>query len=161
MERIPTSDRFMDWLEANHLAVVSCTSAQFDLARELRESIHRAFTAVALGDELPPSAVQIINECSAAGSAAAYLTPDGMQRWRLSSTGVNDALSLIAADAISVIAGERDGRLALCTSPTCQAAFLDTSQSRTRKWCDMNTCGNRYKKTRFLANQRNAPTPAA
>jgi predicted RNA-binding Zn ribbon-like protein len=41
--------------------------------------------------------------------------------------------------------------LALCASPTCQAAFFDTSQSRTRKWCDMNTCGNRQKKARFNA----------
>ncbi len=66
---------------------------------------------------------------------------------------LEDALSVIAADAISVIAGERDGRLALCASPTCQAAFFDTSQSRTRKWCDMNTCGNRQKKARFNAKR--------
>ena len=86
---------------------------------------------------------------------AAVLTPEGTRRWRLSSASrVEDALSVIAADAISIIAGERDGRLALCASPTCQAAFFDTSQSRTRKWCDMNTCGNRQKKARFIANQR-------
>jgi predicted RNA-binding Zn ribbon-like protein len=73
---------------------------------------------------------------------------------------VEDALSVIAADAISIIAGERDGKLALCASPTCQAAFFDTSQSRTRKWCDMNTCGNRQKKARFKANQRKPATSA-
>lgn len=37
------------------------------------------------------------------------------------------SLSVIAADAISIIAGERDGELALCASPTCQAAFFDTT----------------------------------
>jgi predicted RNA-binding Zn ribbon-like protein len=73
---------------------------------------------------------------------------------------VEDALSVIAGDAISIIAGERDGKLALCASPTCQAAFFDTSQSHTRKWCDMNTCGNRQKKARFNANQRKHPRPA-
>jgi predicted RNA-binding Zn ribbon-like protein len=67
---------------------------------------------------------------------------------------------VVAADAISIIAGERDGKLALCASPTCRAAFFDTSQSRTRKWCDMNTCGNRQKKARFVANQRKNPSPA-
>lgn len=72
----------------------------------------------------------------------------------------SDALSVIAADAISIISGERDGKLALCASPTCQAAFFDTSQSRTRKWCDMNTCGNRQKKARFNANQRKNPRSA-
>jgi predicted RNA-binding Zn ribbon-like protein len=48
----------------------------------------------------------------------------------------------------------------LCASPTCRAAFFDTSQSRTRKWCEMNTCGNRQKKARFNANQRKNGTAA-
>jgi predicted RNA-binding Zn ribbon-like protein len=73
---------------------------------------------------------------------------------------VEDALGVIAADAISIIAGEQDGKLALCSSPTCQAAFFDTSQSRTRKWCDMNTCGNRQKKARFNAYKHENPGSA-
>ncbi|MFI5524141.1 CGNR zinc finger domain-containing protein [Streptomyces platensis] len=156
VERIPTPLRLCDWLAVNGLAVDSCTTAQLDLARELRESIHAAATAAALQNALPVSAVHVINDRSAQGRAAAVLTPEGKRRWQLSSAScVEDALSVIAADAISIIAGERDGKLALCASPTCQAAFFDTSRSRTRKWCDMNTCGNRQKKARFHANQRN------
>jgi predicted RNA-binding Zn ribbon-like protein len=157
LERIPTPQRLVDWLAANGLAVDSCTDAELERARELRESIHVAATAAAVQDTLPASAVQVINDCSVGGRAAAVLTPEGKQQWRLSSGSVEDALSVIAADAISILAGERDGRLALCASPTCQAAFLDTSQSRTRKWCDMNTCGNRQKKARFNANHRKNP----
>lgn len=156
VERIPTPQRLIDWLAVNGLAVDSCTTAQHELAWELRESIHAAATAAAIGNALPASAVQVINDCSIRGRAAAILTPEGNRQWRLSSTScVKDALGVIAADAISIIAGERDGKLALCASPTCQAAFFDTSQSRTRRWCDMNTCGNRQKKARFIANQRN------
>ncbi|WEV28381.1 CGNR zinc finger domain-containing protein [Streptomyces sp. 71268] len=155
VERIPTPHRLVDWLAVYGLAVDSCTPAQLDLARELRESIHAAATAVATDGALPPSAVQVINDRSAQGRATAVLTPDGQRRWRLgSASGVEDALGVIAADAISVTAGERDGRLALCASPTCRAAFFDTSRSRTRRWCDMNTCGNRQKKARFQANRR-------
>jgi predicted RNA-binding Zn ribbon-like protein len=155
VERIPTPQRLVDWLGVNGLAVESCTTAQLDLARELRESIHAALTAAASQENLPASAVQVINDCSAQGRAAAILTPEGNRQWRLSSAScVEDALGVIAADAISIIAGERDGKLALCASPTCRAAFFDTSQSRTRKWCDMNTCGNRQKKARFHASRR-------
>ncbi|MFD4834460.1 CGNR zinc finger domain-containing protein [Streptomyces uncialis] len=161
VERIPTPDRLVDWLRVYDLAVASCTSAQLDLARELRESVHAAATAAALQEALPASAVQVINDRSAQGRAAAVLTPEGKRRWRLSSAScVEDALGVIAADAISVIAGERDGKLALCASPTCLAAFFDTSRSRTRRWCDMNTCGNRQKKARFNANQRKDPASA-
>ncbi|MEU8353524.1 CGNR zinc finger domain-containing protein [Streptomyces sp. NPDC048845] len=156
-ERIPTPQRLVDWLAVNGLAVDSCTTAQLDLARELRESIHAAATAAALQEDLPASAVHVVNERSVQGRAAAVLTPEGERRWQLSPAScVEDALSVIAADAVSVISGERDGRLALCASPTCRAAFFDTSQSRTRKWCDMNTCGNRQKKARFQANHRKA-----
>lgn len=155
VERIPAPHRLGDWLAANGLTVGSCATAQLELARELRESIHAAATAVAVQDALPASAVHVINDCSAQGRAAAILTPEGNRRWLLGAAScVEDALSVIAADAISIISGERDGKLALCASPTCQAAFFDTSQSRTRKWCDMNTCGNRQKKARFNANRR-------
>ena len=161
VERIPTPRRLVDWLTVNGLAVDSCTAAQLELARELRESIHAAATATAIQDALPASAVQVINDCSTKGRAAAILTPESDRQWLLSSaSSVEDALGVIAADAISIIAGERDGRLALCASPTCQAAFFDTSQSRSRKWCDMNTCGNRQKKARFNANQRRKPRSA-
>ncbi|RRO16736.1 zf-CGNR multi-domain protein [Saccharopolyspora rhizosphaerae] len=162
VERIPDPQRLADWLAIHDLAVDSCSAAQLELARELRESIHAAATAAALGEPLPAAAVEVINERSVRGQAAAVLTPDGRRRWRLGSASrVEDALRVIAADAISIIAGERDGRLALCASPTCRAAFFDTSQSRTRKWCDMNTCGNRQKKARYHANQRKKQSSAS
>ncbi|RJQ79399.1 hypothetical protein D5S17_10300 [Pseudonocardiaceae bacterium YIM PH 21723] len=154
VERIPVPHRLVDWLAVSGLAVDSCTTAQFDLARELRESIHAVATAAAIRVALPTSAVQVLNDRSCRGRAAAILTPEGERRWRLNpASGVEDALGVIAADAISIVAGERDGRLALCASPTCQAAFFDTSQSRTRRWCDMNTCGNRQKKARLAAGR--------
>ncbi|GAA3961521.1 CGNR zinc finger domain-containing protein [Streptomyces marokkonensis] len=160
VERIPVPHRLVDWLAVYGLAVDSCTTAQLDLARELRESIHAAATAAAVQAPLPEPAVHVINDRSTQGRPAAVLTSEGKRQWRLGpASRVEDALSVIAADAISVISGERDGRLALCASPTCRAAFFDTSRSRTRKWCDMNTCGNRQKKARFHANQRRDPGP--
>lgn len=158
VERIPTPNRLVDWLAVSGLAVESCTPAQLERAQELRESIHAAATAAARRDPLPASAVQVINDHSTQGRAAAVLTPEGHREWRLGTTSsVEDALGVVAADAISILAGERDGKLALCSSPTCQAAFFDTSQSRTRRWCDMNTCGNRQKKARFNAAKHEGP----
>ncbi|MFW6691786.1 CGNR zinc finger domain-containing protein [Streptomyces sp. MAR4 CNX-425] len=165
VERIPTPQRLADWLAVSGLAVDSCTAAQLDLARELRESIHLAATAAAAGEALPAAAVRVINDRSAEGRAAAVLTPEGKREWRLGAapdavSDVADALGVIAADAVAVVSGARDGRLALCASPTCRAAFFDTSRSRSRRWCEMNTCGNREKKARFHAGRRGQPGPA-
>jgi predicted RNA-binding Zn ribbon-like protein len=161
VERIPTPNRLVDWLAVSGLAVESCTTAQLERAWELRESIHAAATAAARRAPLPVSAVQVINDRSTQGRAAAVLTPEGNRQWRLgSASSVEDALGVIAADAISIITGERDGKLALCASSTCEAAFFDTSRSRTRRWCDMNTCGNRQKKARFNACKHENPGSA-
>lgn len=156
LERIPVPSRLADWLAVNELTVDSCNQSQLDRARELRESIHEAATAVASHKPLPSSAVHVINDCSIQGLPSTILTSEGGREWRLSSSSVEDALSVIAADAITLLAGEREGKISLCASPTCRAAFLDTSRGGTRKWCDMNTCGNREKKARFLANKRNS-----
>ncbi|WP_290058322.1 CGNR zinc finger domain-containing protein [Amycolatopsis solani] len=155
VERIPVPHRLVDWLAVSGLEVDSCTDAQLESAKELREAIHAAATAAAIGEPLPEAAVGIINDRSVEGRAAAVLTPDGERRWRLGpASALEDALGVIAADAVGILSGERDGRLALCASPTCQAAFFDTSRSRTRRWCDMGTCGNREKKARFTAGRR-------
>lgn len=50
VERIPTPNRLIDWLAEYGLAVDSCTPAQLEHARELREAIHAAATAAAIHD---------------------------------------------------------------------------------------------------------------
>ncbi|MEU7880960.1 CGNR zinc finger domain-containing protein [Microbispora bryophytorum] len=33
--------------------------------------------------------------------------------------------------------------------PGCAGLFLDTSRGANRRWCSMNTCGNKVKKARL------------
>lgn len=160
VERVPVPERLVDWLAVNGLRVDSCSDSQLEHARQLREAIHEAATAVATQAPPPAAAVQVINDCSTGGRASAVLSPRGGQEWHLDSASVEDALSVIAADAVDIVSGAREGRMALCASPTCRAAFFDTSRGATRRWCEMNTCGNRAKKARFLANKRQDPRRA-
>lgn len=155
VERVPTPERLIDWLGVYGLAIQRCSSTQFEAARALREAIHLIATASARGDDLPQSPILLINAFSAAGRASTALTREGQKVWELpKSTALEDALGVIAADAIDIVSGRRDGRLALCASSTCRAAFFDTSRSQSRRWCDMNTCGNRQKKARLHAARR-------
>lgn len=154
VERIPVPSRLVAWLAIYGMDVDSCSYDELENAQELREAIHVVATAAAKGRELSSSHIEVVNRFSVKGEASATLKTDGTRRWKLRSPSVADALSVIAADAIDVVSGERDGKVALCASKTCQAAFFDTSRNRTRRWCDMNSCGNREKKARFLANKR-------
>lgn len=150
VERIATPDRLLDWFAQHDLAVDTCSVSELERARALREAIHAAATAVAKDEALPEQAVQLINTSSLRASATTTLGFDGSVHWRLEPpASVDGALSAIAVDAVNLLSGTRPGTFALCASPTCRAAFYDTSRGHTRRWCDMNTCGNREKKARL------------
>lgn len=51
----------------------------------------------------------------------------------------------------------RDGtweRLSRCNNEGCQWAFVDRSKNRSRRWCDMNSCGTQAKSRAYRARQR-------
>ena len=50
-------------------------------------------------------------------------------------------VDLLTSDAIT--------HVGCCADDTCLWLFLDTTRSRTRRWCDMKVCGNRNKVRRF------------
>lgn len=153
VERIPTPARLADWLREVDLAVDACSPDDLAAAVELREAIHIAASAQAVGQPRPRDAIHVINGFSARGGAVPVLA-EGRRRWFLGQPAtVAAALGVVAADAIEILAGVRPGSLALCASPTCRAAFFDTSRGRTRRWCDMNTCGNHEKKARLRARR--------
>ena len=45
-------------------------------------------------------------------------------------------------------------RLRVCANPDCRWVFSDSSRSGRRKWCDMNTCGNRAKVARHRQRRK-------
>ncbi|NUS53740.1 MAG: hypothetical protein HOV66_02595, partial [Streptomycetaceae bacterium] len=65
---------------------------------------------------------------------------------------VGDALGVLAAEAVRVLGGPDRGRIKNCEGPGCAGLFLDTSRGANRRWCAMNTCGNKVKKSRISAN---------
>jgi predicted RNA-binding Zn ribbon-like protein len=41
-----------------------------------------------------------------------------------------------------------------CADPACGWLFLDVSRNKSRRWCDMNDCGNRAKASRFYKKSK-------
>lgn len=63
--------------------------------------------------------------------------------------------TLIAASAISIIADEREiTRLKMCPGENCGWLFIDETKNARRKWCSMETCGNRAKAARHYLKAR-------
>lgn len=55
-------------------------------------------------------------------------------------------LTLAAASALSILADPRErGRVKMCPGTNCGWLFMDETGNGRRKWCLMETCGNRAK----------------
>lgn len=61
-----------------------------------------------------------------------------------------EALLAPVAEAAARLLAEGDhSRVRKCANPACVLYVYDTTRSRTRHWCSMQSCGNRAKAARF------------
>ncbi|MFD4370149.1 CGNR zinc finger domain-containing protein [Streptomyces sp. NPDC058486] len=151
-ERLSSRGRLKLWLRAVGLGVPDVSPAELQAALVLREAIYRAGLAVTATQRPDPGDAAILNTAAAAGQPRPALE-NGLDVWHLSEEApVPDALGALAADAIHVLGGPDRSRIKACEGPDCAGLFLDTSRGANRRWCSMNTCGNRVKKAR-LANK--------
>jgi predicted RNA-binding Zn ribbon-like protein len=56
--------------------------------------------------------------------------------------------------AVGLITSSDIDNVRECGEKTCRWLFLDRSRNHTRRWCDMQLCGNRSKAKRFYARTR-------
>ncbi|MGH3723286.1 MAG: CGNR zinc finger domain-containing protein [Mycobacterium sp.] len=149
VERLVDPERLRLWLHANGLDFSAEVSTE-DLvaAKALRESIHRAGAAIADGGQIAAADLRTLNALSQNGNPHRVLEK-GEMRWRGAS--IADALSVLAADAIGTLGGPDRDRVKACSDEHCHGLYVDTSRANNRRWCNMNTCGNRAKKAALAA----------
>ncbi|MEV0254556.1 ABATE domain-containing protein [Streptomyces sp. NPDC050732] len=152
-ERLTDPARLRMWLRATGLDIADVSPTDLEGAVGLREAIHRVGSAIAAGEQPDSEDVRTLNTFSAAGHAKAALE-HGRAGWHLTeTTPVGDALGVLATDAIRILGGPDRGRVKSCEGPRCAGLFLDTSRAANRRWCSMNTCGNKVKKARINAGR--------
>jgi len=151
-ERLTSSARLKMWLQATGFDVTAVSPADLQDAVELREAIYRVGSAIAAREQPDSKDVCTVNTVAAAGHATAALEHARAQ-WHLTdTTPVADALGVLATDAIRVLGGPDHSRIKNCEGPGCAGLYLDTSRGANRRWCSMNTCGNKVKKSRLAAS---------
>ncbi|MEV0381542.1 CGNR zinc finger domain-containing protein [Nonomuraea sp. NPDC050643] len=151
VERIATPERLRAWLGANGLGDAPVSDSLLRDARELREAVHRAGTAVAAGGVPEPADEDLLNRWSARHRARLLLS-GGQARWRLPDADpARAALAIVALDAVAVLGGRHDGVIKRCEQRTCAGLFVDTSRGGRRRWCSMATCENKIKKANLKA----------
>lgn len=74
----------------------------------------------------------------------------------VATTDPSDVLRLALARTVLEAADLDVSRIRRCESDRCVLLYYDTSRNRSRRWCDMATCGNRAK---VAAHYRRAHHP--
>jgi len=128
-------------------------------ALDLRETLYRFLADLTAGRGPRPADLEALNRALPGALARLQLAPHG-HRIRWTWHGDPDALDRplwpVVRDAAVFLTSADLSRLRACRNPRCRWIFLDTSKSRTRRWCSMAVCGNRDKLRRFRRRRRPA-----
>lgn len=155
-EELPDGAALAEWVRQCGPALDTPPAAEPDedaacAARELREAVYAHVAAARAGGRCGPQASARLNRAAAADVPVPYLTAEGALR-RRAGDPVAAVLALVARDALELAADAAlVARLHECAAPDCGAVFLDASRPGTRRWCSMEVCGNRAKKSAFRA----------
>jgi predicted RNA-binding Zn ribbon-like protein len=132
---------------------------EFERAIEVRELIHRLFDAHASEKSPATRDVEALNEALSEAPARTTLKRErGSYAWDVDMRS-GTALALLAPvlwTAGDLLAGPRLGRVRRCANPECGWLFLDDSRAGKRRWCSMQSCGNRAKARRHYHKSREA-----
>ncbi|MFC3676694.1 CGNR zinc finger domain-containing protein [Ferrovibrio xuzhouensis] len=144
----------LDAAEAKALAQAAdaepeAADAALSAAVDLRETLHRLLTHAG-----KPAAADLerLNHWLAEMPATARLVAakGGGYAWAepRAGLGLSAPILRLAHAAAGLLASDRLPRVHVCGGPGCGWLFLDTSPSGRRRWCAMESCGNRAKAQR-------------
>ena len=117
-------------------------------ARSLREALYGIFAATAAAR--PPEDADLERLNGALREALSRLRlerrgTDLVWGWTPAEGSLEAPLWPILRSAAELLTGEERQRVRECGGSACTWLFLDFSRNRSRRWCSMETCGNRAK----------------
>lgn len=115
---------------------------------DVREAIYRLVTSAATGDvadvEQRNADVALVNAWARGPAPVPQLRVG--EQGLVSDTALptpRQVLTMVARDAIDLLAAPEAARLHQCDGNHCGTVFLDTSRGGRRRWCSSDRCGNR------------------
>jgi predicted RNA-binding Zn ribbon-like protein len=147
------AERTLQWSEKHGRDA----AAIFDDAIALRETIYRI--CFALADAKTPEArdVAAINaSLDRAPERRVLAHHEKTFGWRIDRDPLNAAglLAPVLWSAGDLIVSAEGGRLRHCLNDQCGWLFMDDSKNGSRRWCSMQSCGNRAKAHRHYLRSK-------
>ena len=164
-DHIPTVDDAIGWFGARSLAHESAlrTQAERDPAAWLarvgtaRGALREIWDSTVEGRSADGAAVGLVND-TLGHVAPPELRPTlagiAVGHRHEAADPLGEALARVAEALAEALADGDTTRFRVCANDACRWVFEDTSRGGRRRWCDMQSCGNRAKVRRFRSRQR-------
>jgi predicted RNA-binding Zn ribbon-like protein len=120
---------------------------------ELRETIYRIFVAKVKDRAPAQEDLRILNSVLSRLTSGAQVVHSADRfewQWNVHEDALEAPLWLLALSAVDLLTSEYYQRVGQCADEDgCGWLFVDTSKNHSRRWCDINDCGNRAKQRRY------------
>ena len=130
-------------------------------AIRLREALYRVFVAIAHSEEgaaVDPADLDIITGFWQQAAHSLRLFEEAAEfrwQWALQPDDLARVILPVVQSAVNLLQSDDRQRIGQCQDDRgCGWLFLDTSRNRSRRWCSMDSCGNRAKAARHHARGR-------
>ena len=136
----------------------------FASAIAVREALFAIFSAIAAGTDVARKDFQILATALARGPHRTRLVPTANgYAWSgpARRITIDEVLAPILWSAGDLLVRARERRIRCCANDECLWLFIDHSKTNSRRWCDMQSCGNRAKAQRHYARSKQSPGHAA
>ncbi len=134
----------------------------YGAAIQVREALYHIFSNRYAGRTIPGPDLEVLNSLVQEAMGHLRLTPaDGEFRWEW-LPGIQEAnliLWSVARAAAELLTSDHVLRVRECEDDRgCGYLFIDQSKNHSRRWCSMESCGNRAKARRhYSKNQGDRP----
>ena len=126
-------------------------------ARELREALYRIFTAHADGRDPAAEDLALLNRALAQAIPHLQLSARAgtfVWEWDENALDLHRLLWPVARSAADLLTSDDLARVRECAGEHCNWLFIDRSKNHSRRWCDMQDCGNVAKVRRYRSRKQ-------
>lgn len=126
-------------------------------ALQLREAIYRVFSNRYAGTPIPEADLWLINAIVWQAMSHRRVVPAGSEfkwEWDSDCDDPNLILWRVALSAVDLLTSDKVSRVRECEDDRgCGYLFIDMSKNHSRRWCSMESCGNRAKAHRHYSRK--------
>jgi predicted RNA-binding Zn ribbon-like protein len=158
IDQLDTPERLRAWLvDRSLLAVdVAIDDEAHREALEFREAV-RALALANCATELDPAAISSLNRLGADSSISVLMSADGHAELHAVGDGLHQTFGHLLSLMYTAMVDGSFVRLKGCANDNCQWLFYDQSKNRSKKWCEMQTCGNAINARAYRERHRYKP----